>query len=350
MRELRTEIVTKQKMGSSAVSRKLGEIEKMKFMISIDLSDEQIKRIESVSDDVEIVVARSRDEQIAQIADVDVLLGSISRDLFLKASGARHASPLRLRWVQVQSAGVDSLLFPEFVESDVILTSMKGYVGVHLADHAMALLLALARGIHTALRNPRWDMRSSIRANSLELTGKIMGIIGLGGTGLEVARRAVGFGMEVIALEPEDLQKPDFVKDIWKPERFYDLLGCSDVVVICAPLTDATRGMFDLDAFRRMKRSAILINVTRGQIMDGPALIEALREGLIAAAGLDVTPEEPLPSDSPLWNMDNVIITPHTSGGSPARMDRLTELFCENLRKFLTGEPLMGVIDKRKGY
>jgi len=193
-------------------------------------------------------------------------------------------------------------------------------------------------------------MRGSIRADSIELTGKVMGIIGLGGTGIEVARRAAVFGMEVIAIEPEDMQEPDFVKEIWKPERFHDLLECSDVVTICAPLTDETRGMFDMNAFRKMKRTAILINVTRGGITDGPALMKALAEKLIAAAGLDVTPEEPLPSDSPLWNMDNVIITPHTSGGSPARMDRLVELFCENLQRFLEDMPLLCVIDKQKGY
>lgn len=156
--------------------------------------------------------------------------------------------------------------------------------------------------------------------------------------------------MEIIALEPENVKKPDFVRDIWKPERFCDLLDCSDVVTICAPLTDATCGMFDLDAFHRMKHSAILINVTRGRIMDGAALIRALEDGLIAAAGLDVTPEEPLPPDSPLWNMDNVIVTPHTSGGSPARIDRFVELFCKNLQRFVSGETLLSVIDKNKGY
>jgi len=314
----------------------------MKIMINTDISDEYMGTIESVCDGAEVVVARGRDEQMAQIPDVDIVLGGINRDLLLKAE--------KLKWLQLPSAGADGLMFPEFVESDVILTSMKGYVGVHLADHAIALLLALIRGIHTALRNPRWEMRGSIRADSIELTGKIMGIVGLGGTGIEVARRAVAFGMEVIAIEPEYTQKPGFVREIWRPERFHDLLECSDVVIICAPLTDETRGMFDMDAFRKMKRSAILINVTRGEIMDGPALMKALEEKLIAAAGLDVTPEEPLPSDSRLWNMDNVIITPHTSGGSPARMDRLVKLFCENLQRLLAGKPLLGVIDKQKGY
>lgn len=314
----------------------------MKIMINTGLSDDQLEKIRGVSDKLEVAVAVNRDDQNAMIPDVDIVLGGINRQLFLEAK--------KLKWVQVPSAGADSLLFPEFVESNVTLTSMKGYVGVHLADHAMALLLTLARGIHTAIRNPGWEAKDNIRANSLELIGRTMGIIGLGGTGVEVARRAVGFGMEVIALEPEAPQKPDFVKDIWKPERFYDLLGCSHVVTICAPLTDATLGMFDLDAFRSMKRDAILINVTRGRIVDGPGLVQALEDGLIAAAGLDVTPEEPLPSDSPLWKMDNVIITPHTSGGSPARVDRLVELFCENLQRFLSGETLVSVIDKRKGY
>ncbi|MFC1716409.1 D-2-hydroxyacid dehydrogenase [Candidatus Poribacteria bacterium] len=314
----------------------------MRVMINTALSDDQLRKIRGVSDELVVVVAGSRDDQFALVPDVEIVLGGMNRQLFLAAE--------KLKWVQVPSAGADGLMFPEFVESDVTLTSMKGYVGIHLADHAMALLLALARGIHTAIRNPSWDMRMGIREKSLELTGKIMGVIGLGGTGIEVARRAAGFGMEVIALEPEDIQKPDFVKDIWKAERFHDLLGCSDVVTICAPLTDATDRMFNLDAFTSMKRSAILINVTRGRIMDGPALIKALEDGLIAAAGLDVTPEEPLPADSPLWSMDNVIITPHTSGGSPARVDRLVELFCENLKKFRSGEALLSVIDKRKGY
>lgn len=314
----------------------------MKVMINTNLSSEQVEKIKSVSDDVEIVVAKGYNEQLTEITYADIILGSVSRDLFLKSE--------RLKWMHVPSAGVDGILFPELVSSDVILTSMKGHVGIHLADHAMALLLALIRGIHTALRDPRWETQSRIRENAIELIDKIMGIIGFGGTGFEVAKRAKAFGMEIIALEPEDVQKPDFIKALWKPERFYDLLECSDVVVICAPLTDYTRGMFNLDAFRRMKRSAILINVTRGQIIDNIALMQALEEGLIAAVGLDVTPQEPLPSDSPLWHKDNVIVTPHTSGGSPARMDRTIDLFCENLKRFLSNQPLLSVIDKRKGY
>jgi phosphoglycerate dehydrogenase-like enzyme len=314
----------------------------MKVMININLSEEQIEKVKSISSNIKVIVARNYDEQRTNITDTDVVLGGVSRDLFLKAE--------KLRWIHVPSAGVDGVIFPELVSSNVILTSMKGHVGIHLADHAMALLLALIRGIHTALRNPRWETQSRIRENALELIDKTMGIIGFGGTGFEVAKRAKAFGMEIIALEPENVQKPDFVKVIWKPERFYDLLECSDVVTICAPLTDFTYGMFNLEAFHKMKRSAILINVTRGQIIDEKALMKALEEGLISAVGLDVTPNEPIPSDNPLWNMDNVIITPHTSGGSPARIDRTVELFCDNLTRFLANQPLLSVIDKTKGY
>ena len=190
----------------------------------------------------------------------------------------------------------------------------------------------------------------SIRSEMWELGGRTLGIIGLGGTGVEVARRAMGFDMITIAVDPEEVPKPDFVSEVWKPERFHDLLEQSDVVVVCAPLTRRTRGLFDLEAFRHMKRHAFLINVTRGAIVDAAALAQALEEKLIGGAGLDVTPQEPLPADSPLWDMKNVIITPHAAGGSPLRLDRTVHLFCENLRRLTEGRPLLSLIDKEKGY
>ena len=177
-----------------------------------------------------------------------------------------------------------------------------------------------------------------------------MGIVGLGGTGRDLADRAQGFGMRIVAVDTEDVEVPDNVEACWKRDRFYDLLEHSDVVAICAPLTAETEGMFDEQAFARMRSHALLINVTRGKIVNEQALIEALRKGVIGGAGLDVTPQEPLPEDHPLWSMENVIITPHAAGGSPNRLDRIVELFCENLRRLLAGQPLLSVIDKRKGY
>ncbi len=315
---------------------------KMNILLNVDLDDEQKARITAVSDEVSLLEFDSAGEALEAMPDVDVVLGGITRELFRRGD--------RLRWVQTGGAGADGTLFQEFVGSDVLLTSAKGTVGVHLAEHAMALLLGLTRGIAWAVRKHGWDQRMPIRNASWELIDRTMGIVGLGGTGLHLARLASGFGMRVIAVDPEDVELPGHVESCWKMDRFHDLLKQSDVVGVCAPLTRETEGMFDPAAFASMPDHALLINVTRGKIVDEAALMEALEGGVIGGVGLDVTPQEPLPLDHPLWNMDNVIVTPHAAGGSPNRDGRLVELFCDNLRRFIDGEPMLSVIDKEKGY
>ena len=314
----------------------------MKILINTDLTPNQRQRIESVSDQIHVTQPQGQAELLLDASDSDVIFGGFNKTLFDTCS--------KLKWVQVLGSGVDGALFPEFVESQVILTSAKGFVGTHLADQTWALLLGLLRGIGRAVRERTWDNRMSIRHATWELSGRTLGIVGMGGTGLEVARRASGFEMEIIAVDPEAVATPSFVKSVRKMKGFYDLLAESDIVSICAPLTKETENLFDLSAFRQMKSHALLINVTRGRIVNGPDLIRALEDGLISGAGLDVTPEEPLPSDSPLWDMPNVIVTPHVAGGSPIRQDRTVDLFCQNLERFLSGKPMVSQIDKRKGY
>ena len=314
----------------------------MKILINTDLTPNQRQRIESVSDQIHVTQPQGQAELLLDASDSDVIFGDFNKTLFDTSS--------KLKWVQVLGSGVDGSLFPEFVESQVILTSAKGFVGTHLADQTWALLLGLLRGIGRAVRERTWDNRMSIRHATWELSGRTLGIVGMGGTGLEVARRASGFEMEIIAVDPETVATPSFVKSVRNMEGFYDLLAESDIVSICAPLTKETKDLFDLSAFRQMKSHALLINVTRGRIVNGPDLIRALEDGLIGGAGLDVTPEEPLPSDSPLWDMPNVIVTPHVAGGSPIRQDRTVDLFCQNLKRFLSGKPMVSQIDKRKGY
>ena len=313
-------------------------------MVIPEVAEAELQAVEAIAREagLEVAVAGTREAQIEAIADADIAFGGITEEVF------RHAA--RLRWIQSVGAGVDRYLTPTFAESEVILTSEKGLVGTHLAEHAFAHLLALTRGIATALRERRWEARFAIRAAAWELTGRTMGVIGLGGTGVEVARRAHAFGMRVIATEPEPVERPSFVEAAWQPDRFHDLLRESDAVVITCPLTAQTRGMFDEAAFRAMRRHAILVNVSRGELVQMEALIAALREGVIAGAGLDVTPREPLPPDNPLWTMENVIVTFHTAGASPYRGGRIVERFRRNLAHLLAGEPLEGVIDKRKGY
>jgi phosphoglycerate dehydrogenase-like enzyme len=314
----------------------------MKILINDTLDDQHLTQIRSISAEIELVMPDSREDTLEVMPEIEAIFGGMNRDMFRRAE--------RLKWVQTWGAGINGMLFPEFVASEIILTSAKGTVGVHLSEHALALLLGLTRGIAWAVRKPDWSERMPIRNASWELINMTMGIIGLGGTGQGVAVRASAFGMKILAVDPEDVDVPDCVQDCWKMDRFSDLLEASDVVVICCPLTDETHGLFDRSAFEKMKNHALLINVTRGKIVDEASLLEALESGQIAGAGLDVTPQEPLPEGHPLWTMDNVIITPHTAGGSPNRQDRIVDLFCENLKRLMNGEEMLSVIDKQKGY
>jgi phosphoglycerate dehydrogenase-like enzyme len=298
--------------------------------------------LEAAGPGATLVEARDPERQRAEIVDADVLFGRVASEIF-----ARHT---RLRYYHSIGAGVDAILSRELVESDVILASEKGEVGIHLAEHAFALLLALTRGLHTALRRPDYTLREPIRREQRELYHQTLGIVGFGGTGRALARRALGFGMRVLAVDIEDVPPEPGVDAIWKPDRLHDLLGASDVVVIALPLTKATHHLFTRDLFRRMRPHAILINVTRGAIVFGDDLVAALEGELIWAAGLDVTDPEPLPAGHPLWTHPRAIVTPHAAGGSPHRAGRVIATFCENLRRLQRGEPLLALIDKRKGY
>lgn len=291
---------------------------------------------------LEVERPQSREDEVIAIVDADIAFGGVVPSLF------EHAK--RLRWIQTVGAGVDRYVQGPLVTSNVALTSEKALVGTHLAEQAFALLLAVTRGIAISLRERRWDARIPIRLRSWELGGRTAGLVALGGTGVEIAKRAKAFGMRVIAVDPEPVKVPPEVESCWGMDRFHELLGQSDVVFISAPLTNESRKMFNAAAFAAMKPDSVLINVSRGEIVDADALLAALESGHLRAAGLDVTPEEPLPPDSPLWDHPHVVVTPHVAGASPHRGDRIVERFRRNLGHLLADEPLEGVIDKQKGY
>ncbi len=298
--------------------------------------------LEAAGPGTTMVETKDRARQRAEIVDADVLFGRVPNDIFVL-----HR---RLSYYHSIGAGVDAILSPELVQSDIPLASEKGGVGVHLAEHAFALLLGLTRGLHTAIRQPDYDLREPIRLDQRELYELTLGIVGFGGTGRAVARRALGFGMRVLAVDIEDVPPEPGVEAIWKPDRLHEMLGLSDAVVIGLPLTKATRHLFTRDLFRRMRPTAIIVNVTRGEIIYGDDLLAALDEGLLWGAGLDVTDPEPLPKGHRLWAHPRVIVTPHTAGGSPRRAQRVIDTFCENLRRIRAGQPLLALIDKEKGY
>ena len=291
-----------------------------------------------------IRVAPQVRDAIALAGEVEIILGFIPESLF-------HAAP-RLRWVHAIASGVDMFLYPAMRDSCVVLTGEKGLVGGHLADTGFGLLLALTRQIATAIRlgPASWQAREAMRRKEIELEGLTLGIIGFGGTGRAMARRAVAFGMHVLALDERPVPPSDGVREVWGRDRFAELLAASDVVAVCCPLTAETRRLFNDAAFTQMKRGALLVNVTRGEIIDGEALVRALQDGRCGGAALDVAPREPLPADHSLWTFENVVMTPHTAGASQLRASRNLDRFCENLRRVRVGEPLLGVVDKQLGY
>lgn len=291
------------------------------------------------------IVDRPRDG-VPLAADAQVILGIVPEWLF-------DAAP-KLRWIHATASGVDMFMYPKFLDSEVVLTGEKGLVGSHLADHAFGLLLALVRRIATAVKlgPDGWDndLREQMRYSELELEGLTMGILGFGGTGRHIARRATAFGMKVQAMDLYPVPPGEGVETVGGPESLADIVATSDVLAVGLPLTAETKGMFDDEMFASMPDGAILLNVTRGEIIDGPSLERALAEGRIGGAALDVAPVEPLPPDSPLWAFDNCVMTPHTAGASQHRARRNLERFCRNLVALREGRPLEGVVDKQTGF
>jgi phosphoglycerate dehydrogenase-like enzyme len=247
-----------------------------------------------------------------------------------------------LRWLQSPGAGVDHPVFARVIERGVRLTNASGLHAEPIAQYIFAYVLHWEREVARHLAQERARQYQVIVSG--DLTSKTLGIVGLGGIGLAAARVGKAFGMRVIGIRrtPADTEAN---VDLWlPPQRLHELLEASDYVVLCMPLTNATRNWIGAAELHAMRNDAVLINVARGGVVDEPALIEALREGRIRGASLDVTAEEPLPPDSPLWELDNCVITPHDAGYSPRANERLSALFFDNLSRYTAGESLRNEI------
>jgi D-3-phosphoglycerate dehydrogenase len=237
---------------------------------------------------------------------------------------------------------------PAVVESDIIITSASGVLADQVAEHALALALALARRLHVFFRAQQ--AREFIRRPTLDLHHMTVGIVGFGGVGRRIAEVARPFKTRILATDYFPVGKPDYVEHLWPPERLPELLGAADVVFLAAPLTPLTRGMIDRTALATMKPGALLVNVARGPLVVEADLVEALASGHLAGAALDVTEEEPLSPRSRLWDLPGLILTPHVAGQSRFRADRMTDFFCDNLARYLSGMPLVNLVDKRLGF
>ena len=294
---------------------------------------------------VEFLPAETEDEQKRYVRDADVFYGWPTRQVILAAE--------KLRWVQCPGTGVDRLTaISELVDSDVVLTNSRGPHAPPMADHTMGLVIMLAHKLHLMRDDQKarvWDS-GKYHESQVELASATMGILALGDIGTEIAQRANGFGMKVYAADARPRPAPPSVKELWGLERLDELIQISDWFVVTAPLTDDSRGMIDRRRIGLLKDGAHVIIISRGEIVDESALAEALRSGRLAGAGIDAFAVEPLPGDSPLWDLDNVVMTPHSSASTPQMSEGRRQIFKENLRRFLANEPFLYTVDKKAGF
>jgi phosphoglycerate dehydrogenase-like enzyme/glyoxylase-like metal-dependent hydrolase (beta-lactamase superfamily II) len=318
--------------GPSPTKNTPGWKEPRRIVVPAGLMPSRLAELKRIAPKVLFVPARSAEEAASLAGDADAVFGFCTAEL-LKAGK-------QLRWVQAGTAGVEDDVRKELAGRDVVLSDTQRVNGPEIADQAFALLLALTRGVGAA--RPHAAMRA-------ELHGKTMLVVGLGGAGHQIARRAHAFGMRVRAVDPRDRDRPAFVFSLDKPSRLMELLPEADVVVLACPLTAQTRGLMGGKQLAAMKKTAYLINVGRSALMDTAALAEALGNKRLAGAGLGVGDAEPLPENDPLRKLPSVVISPRVADPSPEGRERQWRLYRENVRRFVAGEPLLCVVDKAKG-
>ncbi|HEX3658278.1 MAG TPA: D-2-hydroxyacid dehydrogenase [Pirellulales bacterium] len=329
----------------------------MKLLLYPAVDERRLEAITRAAGTMSVVNAADEDAARAAIGDADAMFGKITAPLL--------AAARRLRWVQSPTVSLEHYVFPELVEHSAVLTNMRGIFSDVIAEQVFGYILCFSRNLHHYIRRQatrRWEplggeggrventfgpaFVSPIDRAHRQLTGATLGVIGLGGIGMEVARRARAFGMRVVAVDPRPLKHIEGVEACWPPAEAQHLLEQSDYVVIAAPHTPETAGSFGAKQFEQMKPGAVLVNVGRGAIVDLAALAAALQNGRLGGAALDVFETEPLPSEHPLWQMENVILTPHVAGYGPQIAARHLDVVVTNIRRFVRDEPLVNVVNK----
>ncbi|MGG1659879.1 D-2-hydroxyacid dehydrogenase [Brevibacillus sp. NRS-1366] len=310
--------------GPTIPERYLGQIRELADRVSYSLLDEEVPM------DV--------------LEDIDVLFGNGTLDDFSYLNHAR-----KLKWVHSFSVGIDNLLTEHIRQAPITITNSRGCNSASIAEYTLAVILSWSKGLHHFAKQQ--EQKIWKRVPAIEVGGSILGIVGYGAIGKEIALRAKALGMQVMACRRTI--KADHAEPVDRfviPEQLSELLAESDFVVNCLPSIPENKGFFNELAFSAMKRSALFINIGRGETVSEQAVLNALADKTIAGAYLDVFIQEPLPTDHPFWSIDNLFITPHNSFASPKNMDRISTLFCDNLLRFIQGKPLQNVVNKEKGY
>lgn len=311
--------------------------------ITIPLGEKRLARLKEAYPDLTVIVQEDASKVAEDLKDIDLLVG---RGGHVK----RLLGSKNLRWVQTLTAGADGVPFDQLEERMIVLTNGSGIHAPNIAEHMLGQMLCFARGFHVLFKhqqNHHWTPAHV----SFELNGQTLCVVGLGDIGQALGERAAAIGMHVTGVRRRpELAVPAGISQVATFDELDTLLAQADHVALCLPLTPATENIISAERIAGMKKGVYIYNTGRGELIDQDALIEALKSGQVAGAGLDVTTPEPLPEDSPLWDMENVLITSHTSGRSPARMDRFMDLLIDNIRRYRADEPLRNVVDPVHGY
>jgi len=326
----------------------------MTVLSSYSFDDVENERVARTVEEMGGTFIRSPEDREERIRSIDEHIASA--DIFLggRLTAEQFRRAARLKWIHVPWAGVNALMAVEEVRSSTIpITNSTGVMSDSVADQVIWYVLSLARSLHRQVRaaeRREWARYPTESPARRVLRGMTIGVVGYGEIGRAVAVRARAFGMRVVVARHRATEVPDGVDEVYGEEELERLLEQSDAVVLAVPLTDRTRGLIGREEFRRMKRSAWIVNISRGAVIREPEMIEALRQGEIAGAGLDVFEKEPLPEDSPLWGMENVIVTPHSAGGFMGFGRAVADLFLENFHRFVDGRPLLKLVRREIGY
>ncbi len=300
--------------------------------------------LDGVKDLVDASVAMNPEQLRAQLPEAEIVLAWDFRAKDLES--VWHLAS-KVRWLSVSAAGVDALMFPSLVQSNVMVTNARGVFDVPMAEYALGLILHFGKRFDVAIQNQREHLWSYHLSEML--AGSTVTVVGLGSIGRTFAGVARAMGMRVLGVRRGGTPDP-IADEVFAVDRLHEALGRADYVVIFTPRTPETRGLFDRAAFAAMKPGAVLVNLGRGHVVDEEALVEALRSGHLRGAASDVFAQEPLPADSPLWDAPNHFISPHCGGDDAEANNRILALWSANVRRYLNGEPLQSQVDTRLGY
>ena len=318
------------------------------IVVMAEAGDPHLKELNGIKDRASVTIGNTEETLSKDIAQAEILL--LWEPRLFKLLQSVFYKTTSLKWIHTRSAGVDSQLFRELVDSHVILTNSKGIYSGSLSEFVMAAILFFAKGFGRMLRSQQAHLWDPFKVT--DVRGQTLGIVGVGDIGKTIASRASCLGLRVIGCKQNinDVLGCDQIKQLYAPDHLGEMLRQCDYVVICTPLTPATRGMIDEQALRTMKPTGVIINIGRGPVVQEAALVRALREGWIKGAALDVFNEEPLPPDSPLFELENLLLSPHCVDMTEDVFWPAVRLFVTNFMRYTNGEPLLNIVNKKAGY